>query len=119
MRLRALDGARGIAILAVMANHTGLPAARGGYLGVDLFLVLSGYLITTILVAEYVRTPSRDCVESVPSGGRVHPVVYPNIHSLLPPGCTRRRSPTRMSVAEPDPFGRHERDAGIAGCGDS
>ena len=49
----ALDGLRAIAIAAVVAFHSGAPLVGGGYLGVDLFFVLSGYLITTILRREY------------------------------------------------------------------
>ena len=37
----ALDGIRGLAVLAVMAFHTGQSWARGGFLGVDIFFVLS------------------------------------------------------------------------------
>jgi peptidoglycan/LPS O-acetylase OafA/YrhL len=50
----ALDGVRAIAICAVIAYHFGY--GRGGFLGVDLFFVLSGYLITGLLVSEYSRT---------------------------------------------------------------
>ncbi len=49
--LPALDGLRGAAVTAVLAFHLGV--TRGGYLGVDLFFTLSGYLITTLLVAEW------------------------------------------------------------------
>lgn len=49
----ALDGVRAIAVLAVLAFHCGAPWARGGSIGVDLFFVLSGYLITTLLVHEH------------------------------------------------------------------
>jgi peptidoglycan/LPS O-acetylase OafA/YrhL len=50
----ALDGLRGLAIAAVLAFHAGyLP---GGFLGVDLFFVLSGFLITSLLLAEHRAT---------------------------------------------------------------
>jgi peptidoglycan/LPS O-acetylase OafA/YrhL len=49
----AFDGVRAVAVLAVMAFHANLPWASGGFLGVDVFFVLSGYLITTLLVGEY------------------------------------------------------------------
>jgi peptidoglycan/LPS O-acetylase OafA/YrhL len=49
----SLDGIRGIAILAVMAFHQDIPGFTRGYLGVDLFLVLSGFLITSLLAREF------------------------------------------------------------------
>jgi peptidoglycan/LPS O-acetylase OafA/YrhL len=49
----ALDGLRGVAVLAVIAYHLNFGWAQGGYLGVDLFFVLSGYLITSLLVGEW------------------------------------------------------------------
>jgi peptidoglycan/LPS O-acetylase OafA/YrhL len=52
----ALDGMRALAVGAVLAYHAGLPWARGGFLGVDAFFVLSGYLITALLLAERTAT---------------------------------------------------------------
>ena len=52
----ALDGMRGLAVMAVLAFHGGMPWARGGFLGVDAFFVLSGYLITSLLLAEWEQT---------------------------------------------------------------
>src|SRR5215471_21588932 len=52
----ALDGLRAVAVFAVIAYHLDLSWAKGGYLGVDLFFVLSGFLITGLLVGEWGRT---------------------------------------------------------------
>ncbi len=52
-RLPALDGLRALAVIAVVAYHLGFGWARGGYLGVDLFFVLSGFLITSLLLEEH------------------------------------------------------------------
>lgn len=51
----ALDGLRALAVAGVLAYHAGVDAIPGGFLGVDVFLVLSGYLITTLLLAEWRR----------------------------------------------------------------
>ncbi len=51
----SLDGLRALAILAVMALHSGVPGASVGWLGVDLFFVLSGFLITSLLAGEFAR----------------------------------------------------------------
>jgi peptidoglycan/LPS O-acetylase OafA/YrhL len=51
---KSLDGVRAIAVLLVMVGHLGLVYAGG--LGVDIFFVLSGYLITAILVSEFSAT---------------------------------------------------------------
>ncbi|MGI8683192.1 MAG: acyltransferase family protein [Mycobacteriales bacterium] len=53
--LPALDGVRGLAVVAVLLFHGGVSWARGGFLGVDAFFVLSGYLITRLLVEEWTR----------------------------------------------------------------
>jgi peptidoglycan/LPS O-acetylase OafA/YrhL len=52
---RGLDGIRGLAIIPVMLAHSGLPYIwyRGGFVGVEIFFVLSGFLITTILIQEH------------------------------------------------------------------
>jgi peptidoglycan/LPS O-acetylase OafA/YrhL len=50
--IAGLDGLRAFAVLAVLAYHFGFGWARGGFLGVDIFFVISGYLITSILLPE-------------------------------------------------------------------
>lgn len=52
----ALDGLRAVAVVAVMLYHGGVTWAAGGFLGVDVFFVLSGFLITSLLVKEWMRT---------------------------------------------------------------
>lgn len=49
----ALDGLRAVAVLAVLLYHAGPPFLPGGFLGVEVFFVLSGYLITALLAAEW------------------------------------------------------------------
>lgn len=52
----ALDGLRGVAILLVIFSHAHVPLFGGAFLGVDLFFVLSGFLITALLLRERAST---------------------------------------------------------------
>ena len=54
--IAGLDGIRAIAVIGVLGFHAGVAGFGGGLLGVDIFFVLSGYLITSLLVAEWTRT---------------------------------------------------------------
>ncbi|HEU5150956.1 MAG TPA: acyltransferase [Iamia sp.] len=58
--LPALDGLRAVAVVGVMLFHGGVAWMPGGFLGVDVFFVLSGYLITTLLLRERVGTGAID-----------------------------------------------------------
>jgi peptidoglycan/LPS O-acetylase OafA/YrhL len=49
----ALDGLRALAVLGVMMYHGGAPILDGGFLTIDVFFVLSGFLITSLLIGEW------------------------------------------------------------------
>jgi peptidoglycan/LPS O-acetylase OafA/YrhL len=51
-----IEGLRAVAIVAVLLCHAGVPFLAGGYVGVDVFFVISGFLITRLLVGELDRT---------------------------------------------------------------
>ena len=52
---REIDGLRAVAVIPVVLFHAGFGIFGGGYVGVDVFFVISGYLITSILIAELER----------------------------------------------------------------
>ena len=52
-RIVALDGLRAVALLIIMGYHFGVGWLQGGFFSLDIFYVLSGYLITGLLVSEY------------------------------------------------------------------
>ena len=47
-----IDGLRALAVIPVIFFHAGFTGFGGGFVGVDIFFVLSGYLITNILISE-------------------------------------------------------------------
>ena len=48
-----IDGLRALAVIPVIFFHAGFELFRGGFVGVDIFFVISGYLITSIILSEF------------------------------------------------------------------
>ena len=61
--ITGLDGIRALAVMAVLFYHANFPWALGGFLGVETFFVLSGFLITSLLLAEWQSTNQIDLKE--------------------------------------------------------
>lgn len=96
MQFRAdIEGLRGVAILLVVLAHAGVPGMDGGFIGVDVFFVISGYLITGQLVGElrsrgqidYWAFFERRVRRLVPALLLMLAVVVPVAGLLLPPSA--------------------------------
>lgn len=92
-----VDGVRALAVGAVVAYHAGAGWLPGGFLGVDVFLVISGYLITSLLLAERRATGSIDLVRFwMRRARRLLPAVVVMIAVVL----------AAMAILHPDEVGR-------------
>jgi peptidoglycan/LPS O-acetylase OafA/YrhL len=73
-----LDGLRGVAVSAVVLYHARVPGFSGGYVGVDVFFVISGYLITQLLETSANQDPPRVLVEFyLRRARRLLPALFP------------------------------------------
>lgn len=81
-----INGLRGIAVLAVVLFHLGFSFASGGFLGVDVFLVVSGYLITSI-IQEKVLSGSFSLADFLLSRvRRIYPAMLCVLLAIIIPG---------------------------------
>jgi len=54
-----IQGLRALAVILVIGNHADVPGFKGGYIGVDVFFVISGYVITQLLMRETAKGPAQ------------------------------------------------------------
>src|SRR5262249_48762450 len=88
-----IEGLRAVAVLGVVGYHAALPVMPGGYVGVDVFFVISGYLITRLLLAQIDRAgrfslaefSGRRARRTLPAAGVVLSVTAVASVLLLPP----------------------------------
>ena len=98
---------RGVAVLLVVAFHAGLPGFQGGFIGVDVFFVLSGYLITGLLVKELSATGRLNIVQFyarrarrlLPASALMLITIICVARFLLPPLEQERLSRTAIATA--------------------
>ena len=102
-RWPALDGLRAVAVYLVVAFHAGIGRFDGGFIGVDVFFVLSGFLITRLLIVEHDDRGSIDLVGFYARRAR----------RLLPAAWTAIVATAAVYVLVATPFEREEvvRDA--------
>jgi len=67
--IHSVDGLRAVAVLAVLLYHLGIDWIPGGFLGVDLFFVISGYVITGLILDSIARLRQK-----------LYAVLYPIFH---------------------------------------
>ena len=103
-----IDGLRGIAILLVVAFHLGVPGVPGGFVGVDVFFVISGFLITGLLMGQ---AEERGCIHLIDFYARRVRRILPALTlvviatlllgsvTLLPSGEQQELSKSALSIA--------------------
>jgi peptidoglycan/LPS O-acetylase OafA/YrhL len=102
-----IDGLRAIAIISVIAYHAGFSGFSGGFVGVDIFFVISGFLITSLLFKEAAATGrinlgafyARRVRRLMPAGLVVVAVTLVLGAIFLPPASSEQSSLARTAIA--------------------
>lgn len=79
-----IDGLRALAVLPVIGFHAGLPGFAGGFVGVDVFFVISGYLITSIILAAHLNGQFSFSLFYERRARRILPALFTVLFASLP-----------------------------------
>lgn len=101
-----IDGIRGAAAIMVMGYHADVPGFEGGFIGLDLFFVVSGFVITNLLLSEYHRT----------GGVRWMSFYARRARRLIPAKATMLLGVLLLSFFLMDPTGAQQETAESAGA---
>ena len=71
-----IDGLRALAVLPVIFFHAGFDLFRGGFIGVDIFFVISGYLITNIIINDLYKNKFNLSNFYIRRSRRILPVLF-------------------------------------------
>jgi peptidoglycan/LPS O-acetylase OafA/YrhL len=82
---REIDGLRALAVLPVIFFHAGFALFKGGFVGVDIFFVISGYLITTIIVSQLRNQTFNFTQFYLRRARRILPALFVMLLACLPP----------------------------------
>lgn len=85
-----IDGLRAVAVISVVAFHAFPHSLRGGFIGVDVFFVLSGFLITSIIIADLANGSFRLRTFYARRVKRIFPALIVVLLTVLLLGCTFR-----------------------------
>lgn len=100
-----IDGLRAIAVLAILFFHAGFPWASGGYVGVDIFFVVSGYLITRNILAEHARGEFSFRRFYLRRARRILPALWFSILATMLAGCLLLSPPDLEALGESALYG--------------
>lgn len=81
---REIDGLRAVAVVAVLLFHAGAPGFSGGFVGVDIFFVISGYLITGIIMRDLRQSSFSITSFYERRARRILPALYCMIFATIP-----------------------------------
>ena len=97
-----IEGLRAVAVLLILLYHAGVPGLSGGYVGVDVFFVISGFLITSLLARELDETSRLDLAQFYARRvRRILPAAFLVLGATLL-GCAVFLSPVGLWHAAPD-----------------